>query len=146
MKFFPPCLLVFLLWAVTVSASLPDRYIFGVVSDRSASALASGAAAFLDKHQGYGIVLRTPSQLRQMSDQEIARELEKASVISAAAFFGDQVARFAKLVEAHAASKVFYAVSSAPQLVELSRNQKTPVFCRYERSARLGFDQKPRRE
>ena len=130
MKFFPPCLFlaVFLLGAVTVSASVPGHHIFGVVSDRSASALASGAAAFLDKHQGYGIVLRTPSQLRQMSDQEIARELAKASVISAAAFFGDQVARFAKLVEAHAASKVFYAVSSAPQLVKLSRNQKTPVF------------------
>ena len=119
---------MFLLGVVTASASLPDRYIFGVVSDRSAPALASGAAAFLDKHQGYRIVLRTPSQLRQMSDRAIVQELEKASIISASAFFGDQVARFAKLVEAHAASKVLYAVSSSPQLVRLSRNQKRLVF------------------
>ncbi len=117
-----------LLEGAATSALTPDKYIFGVVSDRSASALASGAAAFLDKYPGYRIVLRTPSQLRQMSDRAIVQELEQASVISAAAFFGDQVARFTKLVEAHATSKVFYAVSSTQRLVELSRNQKTPVF------------------
>ncbi|MEQ5800653.1 cobaltochelatase subunit CobN [Halomonas sp. H10-9-1] len=95
----------------------------GVVSERSAAELAAGAARFLDAHPGHEVVLRTPEQLAEADDAELAALFDGADALLLAAVFGDQVGRLARLVDSAAARRDFpiLAINGDRRLTRLSR-------------------------
>ncbi|TFH87953.1 cobaltochelatase subunit CobN [Billgrantia azerbaijanica] len=95
----------------------------GIVSERSAAELAAGAARFLDAHPGHRVVLRTPEQLAETDDAEIAALLDGADALLLAAVFGEQVGRLARLVDTAAARRDFpiLAINGDRRLTRLSR-------------------------
>jgi len=68
------------IFLITATANAKER-IFGVVSDRSAAELASGAALFLTQQPNFSIALRTPTQFSGMSDADIVKEIKSADAV-----------------------------------------------------------------
>ncbi|WP_163559584.1 cobaltochelatase subunit CobN [Halomonas sp. NO4] len=95
----------------------------GIVSERSAAELAAGAHRFLDAHPEHEVILRTPEQLAETDDAEIAELFEGADALMLAAVFGEQVGRLAQLVETAAARRdvPILAVNGDRRLTRLSR-------------------------
>ena len=105
-----------------------SKTLFGVVSERSAAELASGAHQFSQSHPEHTLVFRTTAQVRGMSDEAIVAEIKKADALLFLAIFGDTSQRLEKLIQAEGNQRPLLAISSDYRLVRLSRNQKGSLF------------------
>lgn len=110
------CLLLF------VPAAHAARLV-GIVSDRSAPAVAAAAEDFDRAHPGHELVLRTPEQLAGKTDTAVARLWSDADAVLFGAVFGEAAPRFVRLLKtspppAHA---TVFAVSSDRRLTTASR-------------------------
>ena len=115
------------IFLITATANAKER-IFGVVSDRSAAELASGAALFLTQQPNFSIALRTPTQFSGMSDADIVKEIKSADAVFSGAVFGDQVSRLMRLVKQAGKQRPFLGINSDHRLVRLSQDQKGMLF------------------
>ncbi|PRY73444.1 cobaltochelatase subunit CobN [Halomonas ventosae] len=114
------CLLALSLMALPTSALA--KTLFGIVSERSAPALAAGADRFAREHPGHELVLRTPRQLEELSDRELVALWETADATLMAGVFGEgAVPRLARLLDREPPSGELLAVSSDRRLVTRSR-------------------------
>ena len=97
--------------------------VLGIVSERSAGEVAAGAHEFLDAHPEHEIVLRTPDQLADKSDREVAALWADADAVLLAAVFGDQVGRLERLLRDHppAQETPLLAINSDRRITRLSR-------------------------
>ncbi|MGM0702582.1 MAG: cobaltochelatase subunit CobN [Pseudomonadota bacterium] len=116
--------LLFLLALVLLASPAPAlaKTLFGVVSERSAPALAAGADRFAREHPEHELILRTPSQLEELGDRELVALWEKADATLMAGVFGDDtVPRLARLLDREPPSGELLAISSDRRLVTRSR-------------------------
>lgn len=122
------CLLFFIVYflsSISYAATL-----FGIVSDRSATELAAGAAQFNKDHPGHKLIIRTPSQLAKLTDNKIANYIKNSDAILLAAVFGDSVIRVERLfkkIQLRADVPVF-ATNSDDRITRLSHLNGTDVF------------------
>lgn len=113
-----------LLLLVLVSGRGFAASLFAVVSDRSAAELAAGAALFEQRHPGHALVMRTTSQIDELSDTELAGYWRAADAVLLAAAFGDSVVpRLQRLAAAAplAVDTPLLVVNSDRQLLSLSQ-------------------------
>ena len=108
---------------LVLSFSSNAATLFGVVSERSAAELVSGAHQFSKKNPGHRIVLRTPQQFSQLSDQDIIRFLTQSDAVLFGAVFGDSVPRIERIVKhAQLSDRVpVFATNSDRRITRLSR-------------------------
>lgn len=95
----------------------------GIVSERSAPALAAAASDFHETHPGHELVLRTPEQLASETDEAVTALWADADALLFGAVFGEAAPRFVRLLDARpppAGARVF-AVSSDRRLTRSSR-------------------------
>lgn len=105
-----------------------SKTLFGVVSERSAAELASGAQKFFQAHPQHTLVFRTTAQIRGMSDEAIVAEIKRADALLFLAIFGDTSTRLEKFIQAERKHRPLLAISSDYRLVRLSQNQKGALF------------------
>ncbi|MFV8836588.1 cobaltochelatase subunit CobN [Aquisalimonas sp. APHAB1-3] len=112
-----------LLLALLLPGIASAATIVGIVSDRSAGEVAAGAHAFLEAHPDHEVVLRTPDQLADKSDREVAALWAEADAVLLAAVFGDQVGRLERLLREHppAHDAPLLAINSDRRITRLSR-------------------------
>nr|WP_243864864.1 cobaltochelatase subunit CobN [Halospina denitrificans] len=72
--------------------------IVGIVSDRSSAEMAAGAEEHLEAFPEHEIVLRTPKQLKDLSDEQVTRLWKEADAMVLAAVFGEESGRIRRLV------------------------------------------------
>ncbi|MRI31938.1 cobalamin biosynthesis protein CobN [Endozoicomonas sp. OPT23] len=84
-------LFLFLFLAVVRPAFASE--LFAIVSDRSAADLASGAHAFLEKNTSQNIQIRSVSQINEMTDEQLGKQLQQTDSLLIAAVFGEPVER-----------------------------------------------------
>jgi cobaltochelatase CobN len=109
--------------AVLFTPTAGAAKLVGIVSDRSAPALAAAAEAFDEAHPGHELVLRTPEQLAERTDDAVTDLWADADAVLFGAVFGEAAPRFVRLLESNpppAAATVF-AVSSDRRLTTASR-------------------------
>ncbi|MFP4560438.1 MAG: cobaltochelatase subunit CobN, partial [Thiohalorhabdus sp.] len=70
----------------------------GVVSERSAEVAAAGAHRHLEEHPDHEVVLRTPAQLSELSDAEVAELWSGADAVFMAGVFDEAAARLERLL------------------------------------------------
>ncbi len=73
------CLLALTLMAPPAPALA--KTLFGIVSERSAPALAAGAERFVREHAAHELVLRTPEQVARLSDRELVAHWQEADAV-----------------------------------------------------------------
>ncbi len=95
----------------------------GIVSERSAPALAAAAEDFDQDHPGHELVLRTPEQLASETDTAVAELWSDADALLFGAVFGEAAPRFVRLLESQPppAEATVFAVSSDRRLTTASR-------------------------
>ncbi|KPV39076.1 cobalamin biosynthesis protein CobN [Thiohalorhabdus denitrificans] len=105
------------------AASAQAAKLVGVVSERSAAMAAGGAHRYLDDHPNHEVVLRTPSQLSDLSDAEVAGLWAGADAVLMAGVFGDAAVRLKRLLRQSPPPKgaPVFIVSSTRSLVRQSR-------------------------
>ncbi|KAB7623381.1 cobaltochelatase subunit CobN [Alkalilimnicola sp. S0819] len=117
--------------------------LFGVVSERSAPALAAGADRYVAAHPADRLILRTPTQLAELSDDELLSLWRQAdSVLLAAVFDDDAVARLLRLMQ-QAPRPDMLAVHSDRRLVRHSRLNARAVFAGLDQAAVEDLHDKP---
>jgi len=94
--------------------------LFGVVSERSAGDLASGADQFAQQHPGHTLRLRTPEQLAALSDQQVRALWQDADAVLLAAVFGEGAQRLQRLLETQPPANLI-AFNGDARLTRLSR-------------------------
>lgn len=116
----PLLLLLLLLLPVRV---LGDGLVVGIVSERSAAELVAGAHRFLEQHPDAEVVLRTPEQIAEKPDADVAALWQAADAVLIAAVFGDQVGRLARLLQDRPPpdQAALLAINSDQTLTRLSR-------------------------
>ena len=121
---------LFIATMLLVAQNLHAATLFGVVSDRSATELAAGASQFNRTNPAHNLTLRTPSQLAELSDQQISTYIGSADAILIAAVFGDSVTRIERLIKTSALDKNIpvFATNSDRRLTRLSRINAKDVF------------------
>ncbi|WP_091644969.1 cobaltochelatase subunit CobN [Aquisalimonas asiatica] len=119
-----------LLLALLLPGIASAATIVGIVSERSAAEVAAGAHAFVDAHPEHDVVLRTPEQLAEKSDGEVAGLWREADAVFMAGVFGDQVGRIERLLrEASPGADVpVLAMNSDRRITRLSRLDGEPVL------------------
>jgi cobaltochelatase CobN len=122
----------FLLLATLLLAGAANAAtIFGIVSERSAPALAAGAERFAQDHPDHRLVFRTPEQVAALSDAELVKLWQQSDAVLLAAVFGDDIVpRLTRLLATHSprADAPLLAVNSDRRLVSLSRLGGKPVL------------------
>lgn len=95
----------------------------GIVSDRSAPAVAAAAQDFDRAHPGHELVLRTPEQLANETDDAVARLWADADAVLFGAVFGEAAPRFVRLLATTPPPRkaTIFAVSSDRRLTVASR-------------------------
>lgn len=95
----------------------------GIVSDRSAPAVAAAARDFDRAYPGHELVLRTPEQLAGETDTAVAHLWSDADAVLFGAVFGEAAPRFVRLLETNPppAHATVFAVSSDRRLTTASR-------------------------
>lgn len=73
--------------------------IAGIVSERSAAELAAGAHHLLEEYPDHEVRLRTPEQLADKSDAEVAAFWEDADAVLIAAVFQEEAGRLVRLLD-----------------------------------------------
>ncbi|WP_018938710.1 MULTISPECIES: cobaltochelatase subunit CobN [unclassified Thioalkalivibrio] len=113
--------IAFFLFGVGTAGAGP--LLVGVVSDRSAAEVAAGAHRFLEAHPEAEVVLRTPEQLTDKSDEAVAALWREADAVLVAAVFGDQAARLDRLLREAPPPEgaPILAINSVRHLTALSR-------------------------
>ncbi|GAA3957308.1 cobaltochelatase subunit CobN [Allohahella marinimesophila] len=123
------CRGLMLMLGLLMSGIATAQTLFGIVSERSAPSLASGADEFAKAHPGHRLILRTTSQLAELTDTELGELMDKADAILLAAVFGeDIVPRLSRLLDARDNHKMLLAVHSDRRLVERSIIDGVTVF------------------
>lgn len=107
-------LIAFMVW----QASKPDRTLFGIVSSRNSLVAATAAARFAEAHPDDRVVLRTPDQVRAMSDADLKEMLGEADAVLIAGVFGEDAMRVARLASELPAGRTIAAISVASSLAE----------------------------
>jgi cobaltochelatase CobN len=118
------CLLLLLCLPGLASAAT----VLGIVSERSAAEVAAGAHVFLEDFPQHAILLRTPEQLAELSDQQLRDLEQQADAIFLAAVFGDQVGRLQQLLRMSEPAKPILAINSDRRITRLSRLKGQPVL------------------
>ncbi|MGM0672452.1 cobaltochelatase subunit CobN [Thioalkalivibrio sp.] len=113
--------LAFFLFGVGTAGAGP--LVVGVVSDRSAAEVAAGAHRFLEAYPEAEVVLRTPEQLTDKSDEAVSTLWREADAVLVAAVFGDQAARLDRLLREAPPPEgaPIMAINSVRHLTALSR-------------------------
>ncbi|MFO7858363.1 MAG: cobaltochelatase subunit CobN, partial [Ectothiorhodospiraceae bacterium] len=116
-------LLVLALFLSGVGTAGAGPLVVGVVSDRSAAEVAAGAHRFLEAHPQAEVILRTPEQLTDKSDEAVSALWREADAILVAAVFGDQAARLDRLLRETSPPEgaPILAINSLRHLTALSR-------------------------
>ena len=101
----------------------PAATVAGIVSERSAASVAAGARVLLDDTPEHEIRLRTPGQLAQLSDAEVANLWADADAVFLTGVFGDQVGRLARLLRTKPpkSDAPILAIHSDRRITRLSR-------------------------
>ena len=121
---------VFLLFGLLFLSPVQAASLFGIVSERSATEIAAGAKQFNQSFPGHQLILRTPAQLSELSDQQVRQYIEHADAILLGAVFGDAVTRIERLLKGAVINpKVpVFATNSDQRITRLSRTGGQPVF------------------
>lgn len=119
-----------LLAALVLSLRLEAAKFIGIVSDRSAPELAAGAARFHDAHPAHQLLLRTPTQLSELGDDQVAQLWKDADAVLLAAVFGVEVNRLASLLQQQPppANATVIALNGDRRLTLLSRIGRQGMF------------------
>ncbi len=112
------CLLLTLLGLGSGPLPAIAETLFGIVSERNAAEMAAAAGRFHGEYPRHTLVLRTPEQISELTDPELARLWEAADSVLIAGVFGDSVPRLEAL--AQRGGKTFAAISSDRRLVRRS--------------------------
>ncbi|WP_026338859.1 cobaltochelatase subunit CobN [Thioalkalivibrio sp. AKL7] len=120
--------LAFFLFGVGTAGAGP--LVVGVVSDRSAAEVAAGAHRFLEAYPEAEVVLRTPEQLTDKSDEAVSALWREADAVLVAAVFGDQAARLDRLLREAPPPEgaPILAINSVRHLTALSRIDSEAVL------------------
>ncbi len=104
--------------------------IVGIVSDRSSAEMAAGAERHLEAFPEHEIVLRTPEQLKKLSDDEVVSLWDDADALVLAAVFGEEHGRIRRLVrnQGPGADVPIMAMNSKRGITRLSRLDGEPVM------------------
>lgn len=118
--------LYFILFVPTINAAT----LFGIISERSATEIAAGATEFNQQNPGHKLVLRTPSQLAEISDQKISSYIKNSDAILLGAVFGDSVSRIKRLIKNSPIKKniPLFATNSDRRLTRLSQINSKNIF------------------
>ena len=120
MLLFKQLLLLFFTFVFTTNLiAKENKTIFSIVSDRSAMTLNSGANTYL-KNSNDKIIIRTVSQLSQMSDDEVNKYLQEADTLLFCAVFGDIVDRL--LSKSYSSSQLRVSIQSDRRLLVLNND------------------------
>ncbi|WP_018882513.1 MULTISPECIES: cobaltochelatase subunit CobN [unclassified Thioalkalivibrio] len=123
MRFRCTILSIFALFLFGMVPAHAGPLVVGVVSDRSAAEVAAGAHRFLEAHPQAEVILRTPEQLADKSDEAVSALWREADAILVAAVFGDQAARLDRLLREAPPPEgaPILAINSVRHLTALSR-------------------------
>ncbi|MEK9630140.1 MAG: cobaltochelatase subunit CobN [Nitrospinota bacterium] len=110
------------------------KTLFGIVSDRSSTALAAGADYFLDRNSGHKLEFRSTSQLARMTDAEILSLWRSSDVVLTIGVFGDTAVRLQSLMDKNKDSRPFLSISSTLALIKRTQDRHGLLF--------NGFDNK----
>jgi len=104
--------------------------IVGIVSDRSSAEMAAGAEKHLEAFPEHEIVLRTPEQLKDVSDEQVVSLWDDADALILAAVFGEESGRIRRLVrdQGPGADVPIMAMNSKRGITRLSRLDGEPVM------------------
>jgi cobaltochelatase CobN len=120
MLLFKQLLLLFFTFLFTTNLiAKENKTIFSIVSDRSAMTLNSGANTYL-KNSNDKIIIRTVSQLSQMSDAELNKYLQESDTLLFCAVFGDVVDRL--LSKSYSSSQLRISIQSDRRLLVLNND------------------------
>ncbi|MEF8980626.1 cobaltochelatase subunit CobN [Thiohalorhabdus sp.] len=113
-------LVLALLWP---AASVQAAKLVGVISERSAAVAAGGAHRYLADNPDHQVVLRTPAQLSDLSDDRVAKLWADADAVLMAGVFGDAASRLERLLRQSPPPEgaPVLVVSSTRSLVRQSR-------------------------
>ncbi|WP_239807486.1 cobaltochelatase subunit CobN [Croceicoccus hydrothermalis] len=116
------------LCAVLVWQALkPERTLVGIVSARNSAAAASAAARFTDTYPDDRVILRTPEQIRTMSDASLEATLREADAVLIAGVFGEDAMRVARLASELPEGRPIAAISVASTLSQLMLNRMARI-------------------
>lgn len=118
---------VVVLMVVGAVTSVEGKTLVGVVSDRSAADLATGADHFLQQYPGHQLIFRSVSQLAQMTDEELRALFAGADAVLVLAVFGDAAVRLQDLMNPFN-FPVILVIHSASSLIGLSRDRNGFLF------------------
>ncbi|WP_018951228.1 cobaltochelatase subunit CobN [Thioalkalivibrio sp. AKL12] len=123
MRFRVSILIAFAFFLFGVVPAGAGPLVVGVVSDRSAAEVAAGAHRFLEAYPEAEVVLRTPEQLTDKSDEAVSALWREADAVLVAAVFGDQAARLDRLLRETTPPEgaPILAINSVRHLTALSR-------------------------
>ena len=116
-----------ILLALVVSGlGAPDAMaarIVGVVSNRSAAETATGAHSFLAHNPSHTVLLRTPDQLAELTDERVGALWAEADAVLLLGVHGEQVVRLQKILGEYppAPQATLLALSSDPRLTPMAR-------------------------
>ncbi|MFO7786541.1 MAG: cobaltochelatase subunit CobN, partial [Halospina sp.] len=112
-----------LILLLLITPALNAATIVGIVSDRSSAEMAAGAEEHLEAFPEHEIVLRTPKQLKELSDEKVAELWEDADAMVLAAVFGEESGRIRRLVreQGPGADVPIMAMNSKRGITRLSR-------------------------
>jgi len=104
--------------------------IVGIVSDRSSAEMAAGAEKHLEAFPEHEIVLRTPEQLKDVSDEQVVSLWDDADALILAAVFGEESGRIRRLVrdQGPGADVPIMAMNSKRGITRLSWLDGEPVM------------------
>ncbi len=109
--------------ACGIAPSIKAATFVGIVSDRSAPLLAAGAAHFHTAHPAHKILLRTPTQIADLTDRQISQLWSEADAVVLTAIFGTEVSRLSNLLRMSPppAQAAVLAFNGDRRLTQLSR-------------------------
>ena len=124
---------------VLVAQPLFAGQINAIISQYSAAEFASAVVQFKHRVPGTDISARTPEQLSEMSDADVADWLGTGESLLVVGVFGAEVDRLRPLIQAHAAGDRII-MHSDQTLVVMSRFDGQRVFRDREHATRLGAE------
>lgn len=130
---------------LTIASSINAATLFGIISERSATELAAGATEFNRNNPGHKLVFRTPSQLAELSDQELTLYIKSADAILIGAVFGESTNRIERLITNTTINKnvPVFATNSDRRLTRLSRINGINVFLKTDDKALATLTKSP---
>lgn len=129
--------ILFISCTLLIAPSVNAATLFGIISERSATEIAAGATQFSQQYPSHKLILRTPSQLTELSDQKISSYIKNADAILFGAVFGDSVSRIERLVRNSDITKnvPLFATNSDRRLTRLSQINSIKTFSQIDDEA-----------